>query len=161
MRQRRDGKARSGFTLIELMVVIAVIGMLAVIILAAISTARQNTREKVRVSDLGEIEFALTLYREANRNYPSFPSGVQIGTGGTLDTQIQNFIGSIPRDPREGGVYGYWYDSNFTCSDTGQAVVFVRTMEQAKNANFDDVCTDPSADTTVAGASSYVQILKQ
>ncbi len=161
MIQKKIRDTHSGFTLIELMVVIAVIGMLAVIILAAISTARQNTREKVRVSDLGEVEFALTIYKEANRSYPSFPNGIQIGSGSALDTQIQNFIGSIPRDPRDGGVYGYWFDSNFTCSDTGQAVIFVRTMEQAKNANFNEVCTDPSADETVAGASSYIQILKQ
>lgn len=138
--------------------------LIATIILASIFQARQNTREKKRVSDLANIEFALTLYKEKNRAYPVFPLGIISGSdgGNIFDSHMLTFNGNIYRDPKhETGVYEYWYDSSFTCSEPGQTVVFARTMELPKNANFTSVCTHSSADTGVANANSYIEILKQ
>lgn len=159
-------KYTHGFTLVELMVVIAIIVVMLSIISAAIAQARENSREKERVSDLANIEFALTLAKEKDRNYPAHTAGVEIGVADVsgIDDVIRLYNGNIYTDPSSegaGGTYGYWYDSNFTCSDTGQAVIYAKTMEQSKNANFDAICTSPSADTSNAGSGSYIVVLKQ
>lgn len=156
---------KRAFTLVELMVVVGIIAVIASIILASISTARQNTREKKRLADLGTIEFALTLYREKERSYPSFDSGAEIGVGGAIDAVIELYGGNVPHDPNTtgtGGSYAYWYDSDFECYAPGQAVIYVRTMEQSKNGNYNDVCTSATPDATNgAGAGSYMVILEQ
>jgi prepilin-type N-terminal cleavage/methylation domain-containing protein len=162
----RMNSSRKGFTLVELMVVVALILIMATIIMAAVSQARQNTREKKRLTDLANIEFALTLYKEKNRGYPSFPLGIEAGSeaSNVMVGYIAQLNGNVYSDPlasQSDGVYEYWYDSNFTCSEPGQTVIFARTMELSKNANFNSVCTASGADRDVASANSYIEILKQ
>lgn len=156
---------RNGFTLVELLVVVAIIMLLLGIVMVSISQARQSARDKSRLSDLANIEFALTLYNERERTYPSYPSGIEIGVGGALDASIAALNGNTYRDPssdgESGDTYAYWYDSDFTCTQSNQKVIFARSMEQEKNGNFDDVCTDPGADTAIAGESTYIIVLKQ
>ena len=161
---QKISQAKGGFTLVELAVVITLIVLILSIIFASISQARQNTREQKRVADLSNIQFALTLYKEKNREYPSFDGGVEIGMGGELDDDMILFNGNTYTDPmRTAGddTYSYWYDSNFTCSETGQHVIFVRNMELSKNANFTDICTHGTPDTAVAGTGSYIIVLKE
>jgi prepilin-type N-terminal cleavage/methylation domain-containing protein len=162
---RYSKKISSGFTLIELVVVIAIITILATIILASISEARQNTREKRRISDLAQIEFALTLYKEKNyrtagtpHGYPAATTWVKAGSGGVIDTVTQEFMGATYTDPINTGVYGYWYHSNFNCSAPGQQVIVAYTMEQSKNANFSSVCTNNTGNTALL--NGYVVVLK-
>lgn len=155
-----------GFTLVELLVVIAIVTILLSIVMASISSARENTREKRRVSDLANIELALTLFNEKNRQYPSFPSGVEIGFGGGLDATITpQFIANLNKDPLNsgsaGGAYAYWYDSDFICTEANQHVIFARTMEQSKNSNFNTVCTSPYADGNNITGTTYIRVLKQ
>ncbi len=132
---------KKGFTLIELMVVISIVIIFIAIVLAAITTARENTREKRRVADLSQIELALTLYKAKNRDYPT--GSFEIGYG-IFDVEMQNYVGVIPRDPNSsgvaGGTYSYWYDSSFSCGGDSRKVVYAKTMEQAKNANLNEVC---------------------
>jgi prepilin-type N-terminal cleavage/methylation domain-containing protein len=64
-------KAHSGFTLLELMVVITIIGLLATVILAALATSRSTARDATRVSSVKELQKALELYR--NQNGGSYP----------------------------------------------------------------------------------------
>ncbi len=153
----------SGFTIVELLVVITIIVLLSTIILAAINSARENTREKTRLSDLANIELALTLFRESERFYPPFPDGAEIGTAGALDDIIKFYNGNTFVDPKnQDNVYEYWFDSDFTCYAPGQAVVYARTMEQSKNANYNEVCTHPDRHTTNgAGPNSYIIVFKQ
>lgn len=157
-------KVHKGFTLVEIMVVVAIISMMIGIISAGISQARENTREKKRVSDLANIEFALTLYREKERDYPNFPTGVEIEPELELGSVVQEFMGNSYTDPsisESGGAFAYWYDSDFTCTEPGQVVIFARTMEQSKNANFDELCTDTGAGGETADSGSFIVVLQQ
>ena len=160
---------KHGFTLIELLVVIGIITILTSVVLAAMSTARQNTREKKRVSDLGNIELALTLFKEGDTNfkYPAYTTATELGFTSVLDTVLKKLNGPLPVDPSNtgaNGTYGYWYDSSFTCGAPGQAVIYAKNMEQSKNSNFATVCTHASASVSDTGVSTnkpYIVILKQ
>jgi prepilin-type N-terminal cleavage/methylation domain-containing protein len=59
-----------GFTLIELIVVIAVIGLLATIILGALSMAKKKGDDTSRVNALQEIRSALHLFNADKGYYP-------------------------------------------------------------------------------------------
>lgn len=81
-----------GFTLIEMLVVVAIIGLLSSTILVGLSGARSKARDARRISDLRQIQTGLeNYYVENNQSYPQ-----------TLYTAI---IG-LPHDP-QGGEYGY------------------------------------------------------
>jgi prepilin-type N-terminal cleavage/methylation domain-containing protein len=63
----------TGFTLIEVMVVITIVGLLASVVLASLTDARAKARDTQRVQIVKELQKALELYRNGNGgNYPCF-----------------------------------------------------------------------------------------
>ena len=68
-----------GFTLIEILVVIGIIGLLTAIMTVSFSEVRKQSRDKSRMVGLKQLELALELYREANGQYPA--AGCGAGSG--------------------------------------------------------------------------------
>ena len=69
-----QGHNRSGFTLMEIMVVVLIIGILAALAIAAFSKARQNTQNTCLINDLRVACDAFELYVMENKVYP--PDGL-------------------------------------------------------------------------------------
>jgi len=70
----------SSFTLIEMLVVIAIIAILAGLLLPALARAREESRRKSCDSNLGQIVKACTTYQEPNGDFfPAFLQGAWIG----------------------------------------------------------------------------------
>ena len=68
-------KSKSGFTIVEMVVVIAVIGILAAITIITYDNIQMQARDSKRISDLAKISDAIQLYRQKNGN------DVQSGSG--------------------------------------------------------------------------------
>jgi len=64
-------KSQSGFTLMELLVVIGIIIVIAAAILTVIPGMRQKTQEKATKAFMERLEVALEQYYSDNRSYPS------------------------------------------------------------------------------------------
>lgn len=61
---------RSGFTLIEMLVVIAIIGLLASIVVVGLGGSRAKARDAKRISDLHSIQTALERDYSSTSGYP-------------------------------------------------------------------------------------------
>lgn len=62
---------RRGFTLIEVLVVVAIIGILASLLMVNFSQARDSAKNKSIRAGMGEIQLALEVYKAQNRRYPA------------------------------------------------------------------------------------------
>ncbi len=71
LRQRRTNVARKGFTLVELVVVILVLGIIAAIAAPKMFDTANNARDNATRQSLSVIRDAIELYRAQNGNYPA------------------------------------------------------------------------------------------
>ncbi len=84
-------KRNKGFTLIELLVVIAIIGILSSVVLASLNSARRKARDARRIADIKQLQLAIEMYFDANRQYPTALSTALLVTTG--------YIATLPNDP--------------------------------------------------------------
>jgi general secretion pathway protein G len=95
----------AGFTLIEIMVVIAIIGILATLIVPNIMGRPDEARATAAKHDVGTIVQALKLYRLDIGRYPTTEQGIKALVEKPSSEPIpQNwksggYLGSIPKDP--------------------------------------------------------------
>ncbi len=73
LRARHGHASRTGFTLIEILVVIAIIGLLAALIFPVFNSARNSSRRTACASNLHQIGLAVQMYAQDARNqFPPF-----------------------------------------------------------------------------------------
>ena len=114
-------KFQAGFTLTELLVAIAIIGILSSVVLTSMSSARERAKDGKRISDIKQIQLALELYYDVNSSYPA-----DIYDG----TPLASFL-KISHDP-DGDEYFYAQLSS------GQDYHLGAILEQPNNVLDDD-----------------------
>jgi len=127
-------KNKIGFTLIELMVVISVIGLIAGMTMVSMRDARAKARDARRKQDLAAIVSAMELYNLDNEHYQVHNSGYNSSTGNGCGCGWFNY---------EGGVYG---------RSIARAL-----LEDGKKIGA--IVVDPSRATTCSPSSGYCYML--
>jgi type II secretion system protein G len=111
-----ERKYSAGFSLIELMVTITIIGILASIIYANFGGGNAKARNAERQTDLRVLQTALAQYKQQNGTYPA--AGCGVGSGNWANESMctdyiigltPTYINRLPTDPRRGSNPGYSY----------------------------------------------------
>ena len=68
---RQARKNESGFTLVELLIVIVILGVLAGIVVFAVSGINDNSKDSACKSDKKNVEIATESYYAQNKSYPN------------------------------------------------------------------------------------------
>lgn len=112
-------KSDKGFTIIEIIVVIATIGVLATIIITSVNQYVAKARDVKRIADINQIQKALEMYYADYGSYPVFANSWYSSydsSWATLQTALQPYLSKLPVDPKNesvaansGGLtYGYY-----------------------------------------------------
>ena len=92
-----------GFTLIELMVVIMILGVLAALIVPRVMTRPDEARAIAARQDIAQIMQQLRLYRLDNSRYPTSEQGLSAlvtrPSSGPAAPNWKSYLDKIPNDP--------------------------------------------------------------
>ena len=116
---------QKAFTLVELLVVVAIIGLLSTLSVVALNSARAKARDSRRLSDIKQLRTALDMYYDSAGTYPdSLTSGSPLSYGGMI------FLAKVPDDPLSSQNY------NYTKTEGGQNYTIDFTLE-TKSAGYE------------------------
>lgn len=125
-----------GFTIVEMLIVVALLGIFATVLFSAYTLTQQTARDGRRKLDLEKLRQALELYRVDTQGYPgSSTNWVNVSdTQGPLQALVPNYIDTLPKDPRDavittpyrykatdvvlGKYYGYCIEANLEVAPT-------------------------------------------
>ncbi|MFA5431911.1 MAG: fibrinogen-like YCDxxxxGGGW domain-containing protein [Candidatus Paceibacterota bacterium] len=113
MKNKKKNIYRTAFTLIELLIVIAIIGILSGLIVISMKGSIDSANDAKRKAGINTIRKALVIYSALNGNTYPVESGCNIGANCTtnFNPALQELLPNLPIDP----VSGYYtYSSNGT-----------------------------------------------
>jgi general secretion pathway protein G len=114
-KQLRNREGQEGFTLIEMMVVVAIIAVLVAVLVPNFMRARAQAQTTSCMMNLKEIATALELYQTDNDQYPT-ASKVPVNS---TDTNLFPYVNQVPIDPAAGA--GNYYEYTTTNPASGDA----------------------------------------
>lgn len=120
---------RRGFTLVELLVAISIIGVILSISFFGIQNARKSSRDAKRKSDLESVRSALEMYKADTGKYPSTSGGMNLSSS----LPFPNYISSIPSDPL-GSSRNYTYSCKSVVSGNCVSYVLCTSLESASGS---------------------------
>jgi general secretion pathway protein G len=116
--QRRRRSNQDGFTLIEIMVVILILGLLATIVVQSLRGATDKAKRVKAQADISEIKTGLDRYYLDAGSYPTSDQGLgalvaapQTGNNVPANYEAGGYLQSVPKDPW-GNNYFYQSDGN-------------------------------------------------
>jgi general secretion pathway protein G len=95
-----DNRDEDGFTLVELMVVIVIIGLLATVVIVNVLPSQDRAMTEKAKADVALIEQAVEMYRLDNFNYPPSLAALQAPPDGAgARYRPGGYLKRLPNDP--------------------------------------------------------------
>jgi prepilin-type N-terminal cleavage/methylation domain-containing protein len=145
--------SKKGFTLVELLVVISIIGLLSTIAVVSLGGSRAKARDAKRLADMRQLMTALNLYQEVNGCLPITNASTCPGNGGYSEWNAgawdyssqggfmtflvsSGLMAKVPVDPinnmtgdgSPAGSYGYFY----YCYPSGPSLGYFPELNYAR-----------------------------
>lgn len=171
---RMSARSRLGFTLVELMVVVAVIGILSAIVYANFGATRAIARDNIRKTDLKDLQVAIELYKAQNGHYPlrgCIDSGDSVGLwsganpeavasveqcANYIEGLVPDYISALPVDPKPTLLNtGYIYRTNSNTDPTEYKLMAWRSVEVKKITGYNDEMARCSKATNPACPATF------
>jgi prepilin-type N-terminal cleavage/methylation domain-containing protein len=99
--------SRRGFTLIEIMIVVVILGILMVAAVSAYELQNRRGLDARRKGDLAKLKIQLEDYYNDKHCYPSI-----VTMSLCNKTDLQPYVAKVPCDPQTGKPYGYLVDAS-------------------------------------------------
>jgi general secretion pathway protein G len=100
---KKQKKLQKGFSLIEILVVLFIIGLLTTIVAVNVLPSQDKARVSKAKVDIAILGGALELYRLEHYRYPNTEEGLKLllnpGENNFSTTNHQGYIKSLPKDP--------------------------------------------------------------
>jgi len=122
---------KSGFSILEIVVVIVVIAFFAMLIIPGLISGPARARDATRKNDLRLIKSALENYYNQYSRYPNKLSDLEAGA--------PPFIKKVPKDPKTGKDYVYVLGGS-----NGATFVLQATLENKNDKDLKSRNNDPS-----------------
>jgi type II secretion system protein G len=111
-------KSSQGFTIVELLIVIVVIGILAALVLNSFTGVQARARDTERRTDINAIATQLEVYYNDNGGYPTAAQLLDDAAAGWVETNLKGFDKSALTDPKGVKVNGTSASYTYTPAPT-------------------------------------------
>jgi general secretion pathway protein G len=145
-------KRQEGFTIVELLIVIVIIGILATLVIVTFTGIQQRARNTKRTTDINAVDSHLEAYNANNGFYPTL---TQMNTAAFLSANLKGLDPSALQDPQGSS-------QTLVSSPAAKSYAYQPTDDNGNAC--DDVTTNctkftltASYEGTVNGASTYVK----
>lgn len=175
-------KESKGFTIVELLIVIVVIGILAAISIIAYNNVQQKARDSQRAQDIKTIAKALEMYYLDHGSYPPSGCGSNCPSPKVINTSwastadgswsilknalVPKYISALPEDPRGGSVasisgghsYDYVVPGASWCNSTPSGQLYLITYRLEASDQKKEVAGNCPGTNPSYGASQYLAV---
>jgi len=102
-------KAKSGFTLVEILIVVVILGILAAIVIPQFTEASTEAKTSSLCTDLQSVRSQIELYKiQHNDNLPGVAKGTHVATGADFESAMTGYtdIFGVPQAAAGPDIYG-------------------------------------------------------
>ena len=137
-----------GFTLIELMIVMVIIGILATIVAGNFVQVKLRARDAQRKNDLAQMQRTMEAYYNDHGKYPSFLTADMTWGGPFVDSVSGvTYMNQLPNDPQQPTT-----QFSLLVSTDGLKYHLLAHLENTKD---EDITTNGNITTRFCGTTSY------
>ncbi len=138
-------KKESGFTIVELLIVIVVIGILAALVVTTFSGIQRKARDSERQTDINAIHSQVEAYHAQNGKYPT---NANLDTDSFVTTTLKGLDISALQDPKG-------TSNDLAAAAAANVYSYVETPTGCDNTTTD--CTGYTLTATLEGGGTYTK----
>ena len=141
-------KKQQGFTIVELLIVIVVIGILAALVITTYTGIQAKARNSKRQTDVNSIQTQLEAYFAQNGHYPSL---TDMNSSSWLSTNMKSLDTGALQDPQGSS-------QTLVASPVAKSYSYAVTNSSSTSCESDDTtCAQYTLTATLEGGGTYAK----